>query len=519
MRFILLATALILGGCVWFNQPDAYRTLSIIHTNDLHSHFLPSDAKYQDCEEGNEHCLGGYGRIKMFIEENRQDNTLVLDAGDRFSGTVFYTLRKSQDVTALTNVLNYDVVTLGNHEFDDGLNELEKFAVGLSAPIVSANVVFPKDSKLNKRIVPSVIVHKNGLKIGVIGALAEETKSESAKAQDINLTAVIPAVREEVERLKQQQIDILIALTHIGIDKDMALAKAVPDLDVIVGGHTHTLLSNNRYEKNVFGAYPMIVRHQNGSKTLIVTSGLAGHHVGLLNVKFDKNGYISSFNGDTIRMDDKIKNDLKITDMIADIEAKIQTVISEPILMTQIPIHMTGKERYCSENCYVGEVLTDTLLNATKEYHTDIAFLNAGGIRAALPKGQVAFRHIASAYPFDSNATIIQMTGAELVAYISHGIQKYLPNDRTNAFLQIAGGTYEFSPDTKKADNVRVSGNPVDENKIYRVIVPSFMAEGGDGFKVFENKHTLPISIRDMMINYLKSNPHIKPFENRIRKK
>ncbi|MBR4926778.1 MAG: multifunctional 2',3'-cyclic-nucleotide 2'-phosphodiesterase/5'-nucleotidase/3'-nucleotidase, partial [Alphaproteobacteria bacterium] len=94
MRFtLLMATALILGGCVWSDQSDTYRTVSIIHTNDLHSHFLPSDAKYQDCEGAEKDCLGGYGRIKTFIEENRKDDTLVLDAGDRFSGTVFYTLR------------------------------------------------------------------------------------------------------------------------------------------------------------------------------------------------------------------------------------------------------------------------------------------------------------------------------------------------------------------------------------------------------------------------------------------
>ena len=480
---------------------------------------MPSDAKYQDCEGAEKDCLGGYGRIKTFIEENRKDDTLVLDAGDRFSGTVFYTLRKSQDVITLTNALKYDAVTLGNHEFDDGLKELEKFANGLSAPIVSANVDFPATSKLKRRIVPSIVLHKNGFKIGIIGALVEEAKTESAKAQDISLKAVIPAVHQEVNRLKQEKVDILIALTHIGIDKDLELASAVPDLDVIVGGHTHTLLSNDRHEEKAFGAYPMIVRHQNGTKTLIVTSGLAGHHVGLLNMKFDENGHIASFNGNTVRMNDKIKNTPEITDMIDDIETKIQTVISEPILETKTAIHMTGEEMYCSENCYIGEVLTDTLLNATKEYHTDIALLNAGGIRAGLPKGQVAFRHIASAYPFDSNATIIQMTGEDLSTYISHGIQKYLPNDRTNAFLQIAGGTYEFNPTEKRVDNVKVSGESVDKNKIYRVVVPSFIAEGGDGFKIFENKQTLPVSIRDMMVNYLKNNPYIKPFENRIYKR
>ena len=519
MRFIpSVVAALILGGCGMLNQPDMTGTLSIIHTNDLHSHFLPSDSKYQDCDVKQD-CLGGYARIKTFIEENRQDNTLVLDAGDRFSGTVFYTLRKSKDVLTLTDILHYDTITLGNHEFDDGVVELEKFAMALKTPIVSANVAFPKTSRLNKRIVPSVIISKNGLKIGVIGALTEGTKNETAKAQDVDVKAVIPAVRMEVEKLKQQQVNILIALTHIGIDKDLELASAIPDLDVIIGGHTHTLLSNNKHEEKAFASYPIAIRHQNGSQTLIATSGIAGHYVGLLNIKFDEKGRILFFNGDTIRMDNQIKSDIGVSDKIADIESEIKTVIAEPIFEAKTTVHMTGDTNYCSENCYIGEVLTDALLNATQEYRADIALLNAGGIRAGFPEGQVAFRHIASAYPFDSNATIIQMNGKELLSYITHGIQKYNSDDRTNAFLQIAGGKYKFNPDTKKIDTVQIEGNPLKKDKIYRVIVPSFMAEGGDGFKVFDDRQNLPISIRDMIADYLKVNPYIKPFENRIQKK
>lgn len=516
MRLFPLIFVSLFALCGCDNQTSS---LTIVHTNDVHAHLLPSDMKLQDCEVNQTDCYGGYARIKSIIDGVRQsaEKTLVLDAGDRFSGSVFYTLRKSEDITPLTQQLGYDVLTLGNHEFDDGLGELAKFTEGISAPIVSANVSFPTHPMLNKRVVPSVILNKDGLRIGVIGALSEDTKSETAKAQDVDIFPVIHAVQQEAEKLIQQGINVLIALTHIGIDEDKKLALAVPQLDIIVGAHSHTLLSNDDTETTVQGPYPIEISHNDGNKTLIVTSGIAGHHVGILNASFDKQGRITSYTGDTVRLDDASASDDKIARQINAVAQQIDKIINEPIMNTRQNIHLTGEGRFCSESCYVGEFLTDMLKQRVDD--ADIVLLNAGGIRAGLPRGQLSFKHIASAYPFDSTGVLIQMTGAELKSYLEYGLQKYVPDDRTNAFLQIAGGAYTFSPITKTISSLTVHGKAVEAQKTYTVLIPSFMAEGGDGFPVKQAIKMYDLTIRDMIIRAMKEfNNTIKPFENRIKK-
>ena len=511
---LIFLSLMLLNGCD--SQPTP---LTIVHTNDVHAHLLPSDAKLQDCDADNTDCLGGYARIKSVIDGIRQtsDNIVVLDAGDRFSGTVFYTLRKSQDVAPLTEQIGYDVLTLGNHEFDDGLGELFKFSQGISAPIVSANVLFPTHAQLSERIVPSVVLNKNGLKIGVIGALSEETKLETAKAKEIDITGVIPAVRREVEKLTRQGVKVLIALTHIGIEADKDLARAVPELDIIVGAHTHTLLSNNHKEDTAYGPYPIVISGVKNAKTLIVTSGVGGHYLGILNTAFDKKGRIVSYTGDTVRLDTTIVPNNAMEQAVASVQQSVDKIINEPILHINQDIYLTNNGKYCSETCYVGEFLTDMLKEVAPD--ADITLLNAGGIRAALPKGQIAFKHVASAYPFDSVGVLVQMTGTELKSYLEHGLKKYLVNDRTNAFLQIAGGTYQFSPDTKTVANVMVKGVLVQDDKIYTVLIPSFMAGGGDGFPEKEVIKTYDLTIRDMIITAMKRpGMTIKSFENRVQK-
>lgn len=514
MRIFVLILLFVLCGC-----DTQTSSLTIVHTNDLHAHLLPSDTKLRDCKFGDKNCFGGYNRIKTVIDNMRQsfNNVIVLDAGDRFSGSLFYTLNKSQDITALTQQLGYDVLTLGNHEFDDGVDELLKFVEGISAPIISTNVSFSEDTKLDKWIIPSVVLNRDGLKIGIVGALNEETRLESNLLKDVTISSVIPSVQAEVRKLIKQGVKVLIALTHIGIEEDKKLAMAVPELDIIVGGHTHTLLSNDRSKTDAYGPYPIVVSHDKGKKTLIVTSGIAGHYVGMLNVTFDKKGRVVSYMGDAIHMDDTIVSDEKMTKAINEAQQSIDEIVNKPIINISQNIHLTNNGTFCSESCYIGEFLTDMLRYSVDD--VDIVLINSGGIRNDLPAGQVSLKDILSAYPFDSQGVLVKMTGDELKAYLEHGVKKYLPNHRTNAFLQISGGKYDFSPETKKITDLRIDNIPVDSTKIYIVLMSSFLADGGDGFPVKQAVKISDLSIREMMIQAMKqTDGTVKLFENRIKK-
>lgn len=520
MRFypFTALSIILLAGCVFTPQAPQTYTLSILHTNDLHSHLLPSDNQRQLCTEP-QHCFGGYAKIASFIKsaKKQHSNTLVLDAGDRFSGTVFYTLRKGKDIADLTNDLQYDVLTIGNHEFDDGVGEFESFANTVTMPIVSANVHFPKHPELDSKITNSVILEKNGQKIGIIGALSEETKEECAHAQDIVLSDVITSVKSEVQKLTKQNVHILIGLTHIGIENDIELAKQIPELDIIVGGHSHSLLSNQPKKDERYGPYPILIHHSPYKKTAIVTAGFAGHHVGQLLATFNQNGDIISISGDTIAMDSAIKNDSHIQEKITTIQQNIQSIIDAPIFSSLYTISMTGDKNYCSESCHIGEVLTDALMHGTQSHSVDLVFLNAGGIRAGLPKQTVTFQHLSQSFPFDSQAVLVSMTGNEIKQYITYGLQKYNPDARTNAMLHISGGRYTFNPKTRQPTQIYVGNQPLIENKRYNVVLPLFIAEGGDGFPVIHTYNIISDSIFHTIRTSLNTNSKlIKPLENRI---
>ena len=512
-----LITTLLLAQTSFADEQKNTYKLHLLHTNDLHSHFIPFKADGSTCSY--ENCRGGFDRIKSFIDSEREKNKdlVLLDAGDRFSGTVFYTLRKGKDMAPLMNQMNYDALNLGNHDFDGGLSELEKFVTQINAPILSSNVIFPENHSLNKTIIPAIVLHKNKKQIGIISALSLDTKKESAKADDIELKNPIDTIKPMVEKLKSQGVNIIILLNHIGIEEDIKLAKELSDIDIIVSAHSHTLLSNDPTEKEAKGAYPIIIKNKDDKNVLIVSAGIGGHHIGKLIADFDENGEIVSFEGNTIPIDNKIKPNPELNKMISDIQKELDKELNHKLFSTDEKIPLTRDGLFCSESCYIGEVLTDSLLTAAKKINkdTDFAFLNAGGIRAGLPKGDITFKHIAQSYPFDSKAVIVTMKGSEIISYLNYGLTHYVPNDRTNPFIQTAGMGYLFSANEKRIIKTDIN---ISLDKEYKIVMPAFLANGGDGFKKATIIQELPEkTIREEVISVLSKNK-IKPFENRIKK-
>ncbi len=512
----LFATFSLMSFSVLANQYQ----LDLIHTNDLHAHFLPFSIDGENCSYDT--CRGGFAKIKTFIEQERtkNPNLVLLDAGDRFSGTVFYTLRKGADFPLLLNEMRYDAMNLGNHDFDDGLPELEKFVHQINAPVISANVVFPESHALAKNVLPMLVLHKDGRQIGVISLLTTTTKTTSSNATEIELKDPLKVVQPLIQKLKEQGVNIIILLNHIGIDKDIELAQNLTDVDIIVSAHTHTLLSNNPNEKEAKGGYPVVIKNKEGKDTLIVSAGIGGHHVGKLSTTFDDNGDILSYKGDTIAMDENIVPDQKMINLLETVQSKIDDFLNTSIFVSNQKIPLTHDGQFCSESCYIGEVLTDSLLKAARkiEKNVDFAFLNSGGIRAGLPKGEIFFKHIAEVYPFDSKAVIVKIKGKDIIAYLNHGLKEYVVDDRTNPFIQVAGMDYLFSSKNKTVTKLNIYQGKIDLEKDYLIVMPKFLANGGDGFPKLEIVRELPEkTIREEFISILKETK-INSFENRVKK-
>ncbi len=500
--------AAIVWGCLGHRGVDS-TTLHILHTNDLHAHLVPWHQDNASCAPNGPTCRGGFAQIKTVLDTERKKHpdALTVDVGDRFSGTVFYTFRKSRDLIDTLSGMGYDVFIPGNHEFDDGLPELVKFVTEMPVPFVASNLDFPPDTPLGTHTKRHIVLERNGTRIGIVGAVTEDVKKETKGGANTPITPVTEAICREAATLKDQGINIIIALTHIGLPKDKQLAKDCPDVDIIIGGHTHALLSNNPAETAAVDRYPILIPHTDGTQTAIVTAGIGGHHVGALTAQFNKRGELVGATGETIPVEPTIQPDTEIQSKIAAAQNALADLLHTPLTTTEKAFPLTPNQHFCSENCAVGDVLASLALSA--DPNAEIALMNSGGIRAGLPNGTITVEHLAQAYPFDSELVTVQLTGREIADTIQRGIAQYLPNDRTNTLAVVAGLSYTFDGKTKTVTDIQTKNGTLNPDKKYMVVMPSFLADGGDGFPKAKPIRILSPSVRDMLIEQMKNGaPH-----------
>lgn len=504
------------GGYVYLTQP-AYE-IHFVHTNDLHAHLVPFRAEKPVCAYDEKECHGGFARLLSFIKAYRTKypDAVLLDGGDRFSGTFFYTLRKGADIIRLMNQMNYDAVTLGNHDFDDGLTEIEKMMTIISVPVVSANVIFPKNFQPKNKIKPAVIVKRNGVKIGIIGLLTPDIKTETKGGGGIDLRPLTQAVQAQINAFKKEGVQMIVLLSHTGDETEERLAKEMPDVDIIIGAHSHT----KKFEHFI---------GKDGQTVLVSSAGYGGENIGAFTAVFNRLGKIVAFKNEAEVVDYTLAPDEKMQQQINSLQAELNEVTRKPVTFSETPVWAkkpqenqvvspSNNQKYepCLEECYIGEVLSDALLKTTPS--ADFAFINSGAVRAGLPQGDVTVGDLIEAFPFDSSVVSVQMTGAEIENYLKHGLSTF-QKGRANGFIQAAGLSYTFFPDYTKAPVIQLSTGALDSLKTYTVLIPSFLAEGGDGFPVFKTKKEVAPSFRDAVIEVMRQkNYKIPPFEKRIQK-
>ena len=239
-------------------------------------------------------------------------NVIFLSAGDFYQGSLWYKTFKEKIVSEVIPDMGYNVTCLGNHEFDDKVKGLYKFVDTMTAhgiAVVAANLDLSQVPLL-KNVTKSTILTVEGRKVGVIGYLTPDTKFLSSPDKNVTFLDEVQEVKKEAARLKQQGIKILIALGHSGYAKDLEIAREVPDLDIVVGGHTNTFLWSSSFGpipsiETPLGDYPTVVFH--GSRqTLVVQAFAYGKYLGKLHVLFDDEGDVISYGGKPILMDASI---------------------------------------------------------------------------------------------------------------------------------------------------------------------------------------------------------------------
>lgn len=498
--------------------------ISIIHVNDIHSHIDEFNKYGTDCRPSvitphpqSQECGGGYARIKAEVERIQlaHPDNLLLNAGDEFQGTMFYTYYKGEKTAEILNQMQFDAVTIGNHEFDDGPHHLAKYLRNLTVPIVSANIN-TSITELSRQLKPYIITK---YQVGIIGMITPETGAVSSPGDDVDFIEPIDLIQDLIDELHAKGIKRIIALTHIGYNQDQELARKTKGLSMIVGAHSHTFIGDVPGSQ---GPYPTIVKDLDGIEVPIVTNGKWGYNLGHLEVEFDDNGRISAYSGQPIRLTDKVKQDSKLESQIIAWKQPFLDFASEVVGFAKGPFaQMTCQLTECS----IGNLVADAMMHAHPK--AQLALTNAGGLRAGISRGNITRGQVLSVLPFGSTLVDLPFTGTEL-RNVLEGIvswQNLETGHEITSFVQVAGIELVFNgakPKGERIESLKVLKDGIlvelQPEEVYTVVTLDFMVTGGD-FWWPEKKHfTQTAKVDDVLIQYLKDKGSVKPvLDGRIR--
>ncbi|MDG4881772.1 5'-nucleotidase C-terminal domain-containing protein [Mesorhizobium sp. WSM4884] len=475
-------------------------TLNILHFNDWHSRIEGNNKYESTCsaeEETKGECIGGAGRLVTAIAQERKklegQNVLLLNAGDSFQGSLFYITYKGAAEEEFLNEIKPDAVTLGNHEFDDGESALVPYLDKAKFPIVSANVVPNDKSGAAGKIKPSMVVEIGGQKIGIVGAVTNDTPELASPGPNIAIADDVKSITAEVEKLKAQGINKIIAVTHIGYNRERDVIAKIPGVDVVVGGHSHTLLSNT--DPKAAGPYPTMVDNPDGYKVPVVQAASYSKYLGEFKVVFDDNGVVKEASGDPIFLDKSITPDPAVLARIKELGAPIEALKNKEVAETTKPID--GSRENCrARECEMGNLVSDAVLDRVKGQGVEIVISNGGGLRASIDQGTVTMGEVLTVLPFQNTLATFKISGKDLVAGLESGLSQI--EDGAGRFPQVAGLKYSFdksvAPNAGRVKSVEVMENgawaPINPDKQYLVATNNYVRQGGDGYKVFAEKAT-----------------------------
>ncbi|XP_013184063.2 apyrase [Amyelois transitella] len=510
---------------------DSYR-LDIIHYNDFHARFEETTLVYPVCTSNNTNCVGGFARLYQEIQTllKEKPNALVLNAGDVFQGTYWYTLMKWNVTQKFINMIPNDAHAIGNHEYDDGPAGLVPYLAALRAPVLAANMDTRKEPSLNGLYEPHVVVERNGRKIGIIGLITPSTSSSSNSRNVIFLDPIETAERE-AKLLTDLGVDIIIVLSHCGLDVDRQIAKDVGEnIDIIVGGHTHSLLWNGEPPSKEWtsGPYPVIERsHKNPEhEVVIVTASAFTKYLGNITVFFDRNGNMKSYEGEPVYLNRSIPEDPEIIKLMEPYMDSLHGIVNEVVGHAQGDF-LDGK---CgAEECELGDLTADSFLYAGKQLNVSnlphVTLLLRNMIRGAIGQGNITRGAIINALPFTNKVVTLVLPGRYLVEALEHCMDMYWEEKPFKGpwMPQVAGIRVTLNTRTKTADVLVKDGEdyvPLDPNRDYQVITMDFLASGKNGFKMFaEGGRNVTYLGKDEEIleNYIKIfSPVVPQLDNRL---
>lgn len=468
----------------------ATKTITVIHTNDTHSRVTDGV---------------GFAKLASLVKDQKakNPNTLVLDAGDTFHGQTIATLVLGESIVRIMNEVGYDAMTPGNHDFNYGYGRLLELTKQANFPILSANVKQANGSTL---LDPYTIKELDGIKVGIFGLSTPETTYKTHPRNVEGLTFADPvAMAQAMVTELQGKVDVIIALAHIGLDETSEvtsekIAMAVPGIDLIVDGHSHSVLADGKLV----------------GSTLIASTGEYSANLGIVELSFEANRLVSK----QARLITKAGTaatvaDQAVLNIIDAIKADQAPILSQVI--GNAPVKLEGaREVVRKGESNLGNLITDAMVSITG---ADLAITNGGGIRASVDQGEITKNEVITVLPFGNYIVTKKIKGADIKAALELGTKGY--PGLVGAFPHVSGITYTIDT-SKPADNrivsVMVKGQPLVMDKEYLLATNDFMAVGGDGYTMFK---PYPVvnefpALDEALMSFIQSQTAIPTVEGRI---
>jgi 5'-nucleotidase/UDP-sugar diphosphatase len=461
--------------------------LILLHTNDFHGTTLPNNRR------------GGLAEVAAFVRAVRTINpqVLLVDAGDINTGSALSNMFDAEPEILAYNMMAYDAVTFGNHEFDATQVKLENQIKLAKFPFVSSNIKTSDGNFLGGN--QYIIKQFGNIKVGIFGITTTRTWIIASPDKSLVFMNEIDAAREVVKILHEtEKVDIVIGLTHLGDVKEaensitsIDLMKAVPGIDIIIDGHSHTLMT----EPVEFG------------KSWIVSANEWGKYIGHARIKI-QNGEITDFTWAPIA----IGPDMEINKMLAPYVEKANAALKE-VVGEAADTFVFGNRLTRYQETAIGNLITDAnvwYLREVAKQELDFAFHNGGNMRAELPKGQITREQILTILPFENYLYVASMSGAEIIELF----------DFIASIPQGNGGFAQFSGDVRltidkgKVSELTIGGKPVDPDKIYRFCTNDYILGGGDGYEVMKKARepfNVSLLLSYVVMEYIKTQKTITP--------
>ena len=496
---------------------DLNGDIVILHTNDVHG------------------AIAGYAKVAALKDayEARGAYVLLMDAGDFIQGDPTVSTSEGATAVELMNLAGYDVVSLGNHEFDYGYQNLKDLEADADFAIVDANVLYNGSVAFEDNL---VFTTPDGTKIGVFGLDTPETatKAHPAKIQGVTFLAgedLYDCAQEQVDALTAEGCNYVICLGHLGIDDESAgnrsidLLENVDGIDLFIDGHSHStqndiILALGGTQTTV-GDTTIVSGSDMVNGTVLTSTGTKRESIGVVTI-----------DGETGRIDASTVSAASLTDEDADVAARAAAIQKEiddeygtVFAKTEVALNGEREPGNRTEETNLGDLITDALVWGAEREGTEVdaAVTNGGGIRASIAAGDITKKDINTVLPFGNTLSIVQVTGAELLEALE--ASTYCTPTSIGGFPQVSG--IEFTVDTTKAYDQgelypgstyygpksiqrvtiqTVGGEPFDEDATYTIATNDFMAAGGDTYYAFAAasvNYDLGLSMDEVVMDYI----------------